>query len=328
MALALYDDQYGFYTQGPSIGRQDGAFNTSAKFPAFGFALAIAIEQAELLIGEVVRIVELGGGTGELGANISSYLSSPRDYLVIEHSPSLREQQERRGLATLDPSETIPPATTFMFGNEVLDALPVHRVMKDGSGQLLEQYVGLDHDGEFTEVFDQPSTPRLGERLKSEHIALGRGQIAEICLELQDFVSHVRKGISQGYLLFIDYGDEAKDLYSYTRRNGSLRSYRTQSQMFDCFDYVGEQDLTTDVDFTALTDCSKRVGLSPGGNLKQGPWLKNLGIEQYLGRPDALDHDREHIDQLTNMAALGSTFDVRIFKTSGLPDGPGLHLEQ
>ena len=180
------------------------------------------------------------------------FLPSRLDYIIIEVSPFLRKQQKRRGLTTLETTKTLDPAATFVFGNEVIDALPVHRVMNDGSGQLLEVYVGLDESGGFIEIPGAPSTPLLTKRLQDEGVKLGRGQVAEICLDLHDFLQNIKKVVSEGYVVFIDYGNEAANLYSYTQRNGSLRSFRSQSQTFDHLDYIGEQDLTADVDFSAL----------------------------------------------------------------------------
>ena len=327
MASALYDPQYGFYARGPAIGCPEGEFNTNAMFPAFALAVALTIQQAEALIGEPIRVVEFGGGTGELGANITSFFPSSLEYIIIETSPKLREQQKKRGLTAIDRTDGLSPAPTFVFGNEVLDALPVHRVMSDGSGQLLEMYVGLDDHGQFTEIPGSLSTPLLAKRLQDENIQLGRGQVVEICLELDDFLKKIRHIVSKGYVVFIDYGDEAANLYSYTNRNGTLRSFRSQRQTFDPFDYVGEQDLTADVDFSALRMAAQDSGFMPSGKMRQGTWIKNMNIEKHINQ-FGIDgtNVRTGIEQLTNMANLGSVFDVQIFKTRGLPDGLGLHF--
>ncbi len=328
MTSALYDPQYGFYTKGPAIGTQDGEFNTNAMFPAFAYTVGLAIQQAETLIGEPLRVVEFGGGSGELGANITSLSPSPLEYIVIETSPNLRGQQEKRGLTTLDHASRLPPAPTFVIGNEVLDALPVHRVMSDGSGKLLEFYVGLDEQGEFTETPGPLSTTLLAERLQYENINLGRGQVAEICLEFHEFLRNIQRFVSKGYILFIDYGDEAPALYTHTKRNGTLRSFHSQRQTFDPFDAVGEQDLTTDVDFSAVRTAALNSEFIPMGSMPQGTWLTSIGIEKYLDQVEDSQKSRAEINQLTNMAHLGSTFDVQIFKTQGLPDGLGLHLSK
>ena len=326
MASALYHPQHGFYTTGPVIGRPEGEFNTNAMYPAFAFALFLAIQQAEKILGEPLRIIEFGGGSGELATNILSFFTSDHDYIIIETSPSLRQRQQQRGLRSIENAEDLDAAPTIVLGNEVLDALPVHRVMQDGSGNLLELYVGIGDDGELTEWPDSLSTPLLAGRIQDEDIRLGRGQVAEICLELENFLLTVARPVSKGWLVFIDYGDVAENVYSYQRRNGTLRSFRAQRQTFDPFDFVGEQDLTADVDFTALSQAAEKVGLFKcGTRMRQGTWLKNLGIDQYQAYGPNRQMAVSEIEQLTSMAQLGSSFEVQVFKTGDLPDWPSLH---
>jgi SAM-dependent MidA family methyltransferase len=326
MTLALYDPEHGFYTKGPGIGTHTGMFNTNAMFPAFAFALARAIQHAEDLVGESLRIVEFGGGTAELASNVRSFLSTPHEYVIVDISPGCRAQQTRRGFQAMDSVDSLHPAPTFAFGNEVLDALPVHRVMGNGLGELLEFFVAIDGKGEFIEQPDIPSTPLLAERLRSEGIILGRGQTAEICLDLEGVIEKMAHPLSKGYLMFIDYGEEASFLYSHSRRNGTLRSFRSQQAVFNPFESVGDQDITADVDFTALKRAAKKAGLHSTGCLQQGIWLKNLGIHDYQMVVEDNRLADEEISFLTSPARLGSTFDVALFKTEGIPDGPGLHL--
>ena len=325
MAAALYDPKQGFYTKAPEIGTQTGAFNTNAMFSAFAFALARAIERAEELVGGPLRIVEFGGGTGEIATNLLSFLKTPHEYVIVEISPGLRNVQRSRGIQAIESVDHLSHEPTFAFGNEVLDALPVHRVMGNGSGEILEFYVDIDSTGNFNEIPSLPSTPLLAERLQSEGINLGRGQVAEVCLDLDQFLENAAAIILKGYLLFIDYGDTASTLYSFSRRNGTLRSFRSQQAACNPFDAVGDQDLTADVDFTALSAAAEKVGLLPAGHLRQGTWLQNLGIQGYRKHATSSTGADHEIFTLTSSARLGSTFDVAFFKTKGLPDGPGLH---
>lgn len=324
MAVALYDESNGFYAQGPKIGNPDGPFDTNAKFPAFGYAIAQAITQAEQNIGCPLRILELGGGTGQLGISIISFLQTPHEYIVFETSPGLRAIQEQRGLQTIQNLNNLPPGPTFIFGNEVLDALPVHRVMGMGNEEIMELYVDVDEDGEFVEQPGHLSTTELAERFRCEGIQLGRGQVAEICLELKPFFQNVRHVLERGYAFFVDYGDRASNLYSYRHRNGTLRSFYQQQQIHDPFFAVGQQDLTADVDYTATRSVAKEVGFEVDGPIPQGTWLQNLGIQDYKRSSADRESNQEEINMLTSPAGLGSAFDVLIFKTRGLPDGPGL----
>ena len=197
--------------------------------------------------------------------------------------------------------------------------------MGDGSGDILEFYVALDRKGELVEQPDIPSTPFLVERLQSEGIILGRGQVAEICLDLEGFIENAARPISKGYLMFIDYGEEASALYSPYRRNGTLRSFRSQKPVFNPLDSVGDQDLTADVDVTALKRAARKAGLEFAGCLQQGAWLKQVGVQDYSKVFQNNSSAEEEIFVLTNPSGLGSTFDVTLFKTEGIPDGSSLH---
>jgi len=126
-------------------------------------------------------------------------------------------------------------------------------------------------------------------------------------------------------VILVDYGDKASQVYSYRHRNGTLRSYYQQEQTHDPFFAVGQQDLTADVDYTAAFSAAEEAGFESSGPIQQGTWLRNVGIELYgefSGERQSAQHE---LDILTRPAGLGSTFDVLIFKTPGLPDGPGLH---
>ena len=323
MDQALFHPDLGFYSKGPKIGSLDGTFNTNAMFPAFAFCLARAVEHAESVLSEPLRIVELGAGTGELGARILSFLPTAHKYVVVEPSSGLRQKQEACGLTVVKAVEDLSPCPSFVFGNEVLDALPVHRVMNDGQGNLMEFYVSIDPHGGFEELLGDPSTPALSSRLQSEGIILGRGQIAEVCLDLDPFIRSAASIISKGYLVFLDYGDEALALYHYTRRNGLLRCYFRQQQAHDPFNHIGEQDITTDVDFTALDTAARSSGLKAAGRVWQGAWLKNLGIHQFQPKGADPKELRNQIEHLTNPARLGSTFDVLAWRTPNIPTPPG-----
>jgi SAM-dependent MidA family methyltransferase len=324
MDHALFHHEFGFYSKGPEIGSRDGTFNTNAMFPAFAYCLARAVEQAESILGEPLRIVEFGAGTGVLGARILSFLSTAHEYVVVECSPGLRQKQEALGLRVVKDVEDLSPAPSFVFANEVLDALPVHRVMADGQGNLMEFYVSIDQEGGFEESFGAPSTPELSSRLKSESIRLGRGQMAEVCLGIDSFIQSAASIISKGYLVIVDYGNDASALYHYTRRNGSLRCYFQQQQVHDPFNHIGDQDMTTDVDFTALETAARLSGLETAGCAWQGTWLKNLGIHQFQQKGADSKDVLNQIEHLTNPARLGSTFDVLAWRTSNIPNAPGL----
>ena len=324
MSEALFHERHGFYAQAPSIGSSAGPFDTSAKFPAFGYGVAQAITQAAKILGDSVRVLELGGGTGQLGECIRSFLTKQQEYIVLETSPGFRKMQAKKGLKTVETLMDLQPTPTIAFGNEVLDALPVHRVMGLPNEEVCELYVDLDDEGELCEQSGDISTQKLIQRLTHEHIHLGRGQIAELCLEIQPFLQGLERIVNPGYIIFVDYGDKASNIYSYHQRNGTLRSYFQQQQIHDQFYAVGQQDMTADVDFTAVITEATALGFELAGWISQGTWLSNLGIQKYVGTGKDSNSKQREVDILCKEASLGSAFDVLMLKTRGMPDGPGL----
>ena len=324
MEAALYHPDYGFYTQGPHICSPEGPFDTNVKFPAFAFALAQAVKQVDEILGEETRILEIGGGTGELGRSILNFLGGQRNYIVVDPSSGLRAKQIEAGLQAVEDLAQVPPAPSLVFANEFLDALPVHRVMGNGQGGVLEFFVDLDETGELFEIPLEPSIPALQDRLNDLNVSLGRGQVAEISLGLRPVFQKLRLIVDPGYLIFIDYGDSASNLYSFQRRNGTLRSYYRQHQIHDIFYALGEQDLTADVDFTAVIHEARAAGFDGGTLIAQGSWLNNLGIQNYTKDEKALRVINQEVEVLTRTSQLGSAFDVLIFQTKGLPAGPGI----
>ena len=285
--------------------------------------MARAIEQAEALVGESLRIVEFGGGTGELGHRMGSFFQRPHEYVVVEPSPGLRNKQRALRLQTVAHPSELRTCPSFLLANEVLDAFPVHRVMGDGCDGIQELYVDVDDHGEFVERFDAPSTSGLRARLESEGIVLGRGQIGDIHLGLDAFTADARSVFSAGYFLVIDYGMTASDLYHYSRRNGSLRCYYRQQQVYDPFDFVGEQDLTADLDFTAVERAATQAGFELAGRQWQGSWLRAVGIDHYRERGVDSDNSEHDTEALISPSQLGSIFEVLALQTPGLPPVPG-----
>jgi SAM-dependent MidA family methyltransferase len=180
----------------------------------------------------------------------------------------------------LDHRSSSTPVIGVVLANEVLDALPVHRVVgRDGT--LRELYVDWA-DERFLEREGEPSTRRLAERLRAEGIRLADGQRAEISLALEGWIADAAAEVDRGMLLLIDYGYEAGELYSQRRMAGSLLAYVRHRAHDDPFRNVGRQDLTAHVDLTAVQRAATAAGLEPLGITTQAEFLVGLGIGDML----------------------------------------------
>ena len=295
MALALYDPDGGYYRSAQARPGRGADFLTAPELhPIFGETLAAALLDTWERLGRPDPFVlqEHGAGEGALAMPLLATLATTPlagnvRYDPVEVDPRRSEALRRRlvdsGLASaLAESPPTRPFVGMLVANEVLDALPVHRVRQRGD-RLVEIAVALDGTGAFVEAEIAPTTPALAKRLAAEGIVLVDGQTAEICLALDAWVTDAATALDRGVLLLIDYGAPATELYDpIRRRDGTLRAYVRQQVHADPLRHIGRQDLTAHVDVTAVTRAAEAAGLTMLGVTTQAEMLMSLGIESRL----------------------------------------------
>jgi len=296
MELALYAPDGGYYRDAATRPGREGDFITAPELhPIFGWSVARGIDEIWRRLGEpspfVVR--EHGAGGGALAVAILDGLRDMGSTLldVIAYEPveidarRLEAFTVRLAAAGHGGRQREPAGGSFtgvVLGNEVLDALPVHRVRRRAD-RVVELAVRLDGDEDFVEVETEPTTPALAERLAAEGVELADGQTAEVCLALDDWIAAAAAPLRQGVLLLIDYGAPALELYDPVRRlDGTLRAYVRHQVHADPYRHVGRQDLTAHVDVTAVERAAAAAGLSTIGVTTQAEALMGLGIEARL----------------------------------------------
>lgn len=290
MRECLYHPEHGYYSRLQA--RRRGDYYTSVDVHAI-FGRLIARQLAEMweLLGspQPFLAVESGAGVGRLAANILDFAArelpafyAATEYLALERSAA-RRAEHPAALAShvakgrVSSSAEIPadiPAGCI-FSNEMVDALPTHRVVMEG-GQLREVYVGFE-GSKFTEVLREPSTPAIEQYFREQGIALQEGQQAEACLNACRWIEDAGRAIGRGFVLTIDYGHEARALYNERHNRGTLLAYRDHGVTEEVLDAPGEQDLTSHVNFTALQVWGRRSGLERTGLVTQSQFLVALG---------------------------------------------------
>jgi SAM-dependent MidA family methyltransferase len=304
MEMALYEPRLGYYRQTPDRPTDAGDFLTAPETHAiFGWTVARRIEQmwAELNRPRPFSLIEFGAGSGTLALSIlegfrrhgaTDLLGAVR-YQPIESNlnrlADLRHRFDEADLAGVLESGAEPPAglsTGVVLANEFLDALPVHRAVFRG-GKLLELYV-VWRDG-FAEVAAEPSTPKLAARLADDGVAgqlaegqLAEGQVVEICLGLESWLNDVAGRLARGYILAIDYGYEAAELYGPRHLAGTLLGYRSHRVVENPFADPGLTDLTAHVDFTAVAHLAAQRGFPAQPLATQQEFLVASGLESEL----------------------------------------------
>lgn len=294
MDLALYDPDGGYYRAPDARPGRAGDFVTGPELhPIFGATLASAVLDAWDALGrpQPFVVVEHGAGTGALAAPLLAELASTPLGEVVRYHPVDVDERRTRALAArlaaagLDRCLAPDPPAAFagvVIANEVLDALPVHRVRRRGD-RLVELAVTVDPDGALVETEIAPTTPALAARLAGEDVVLADGQTAELCLALDAWVAAAARPLARGLVLLIDYGYPAAELYDPLRRHdGTLRAYVRQRVHDDPYRHVGRQDLTAHVDVTAVERAAHAAGLTTVGITTQAEALMSLGIERRL----------------------------------------------
>jgi SAM-dependent MidA family methyltransferase len=344
MTLALYDPDGGYYRAGDARPGRAGDFLTAPEaHPIFGWTLARAIADAWRRLGRPATFTlrEHGAGTGTLALAILEGLSRDEPdlaasigYLPVEVEPrrldALTARFEAAGVAdriAASGRDGPGPIVGVVLANEVLDALPTHRVVMRGA-TLREVMVGWS-EGRFVDIEDAPSTPALASRLAADGVTLVDGQRAEICLELDAWLADAAAGLERGLLLAIDYGHPAIELYDpVRRREGTLRAYVRHTVHDDPYRHVGRQDLTAHVDVTAVVAAARSAGLTHLGTTTQAELLAELGAGDLLhglgSDPTTTIEDylaaRAALLRMIDPAAMGR-FRVMAFGR-GWPDGP------
>ena len=310
MGIALFWPEGGYYTGESPIGATGDYYTSPSVHPAFGGLLAMQIFQIWDLMGrpELFHIIEAGAGNGLLARDIlSRVLGLSTDfakairYVCLDYrseqglegdgfigGDSLSVDRVAGAMPTqqlIDDVESISNyslpfsgVTGCIISNELLDAFPVHQVTVR-QGMFQEIFVSLV-DGSFVQTVGKPSSLELFHRLRKHGVELKEGQVAEINLGIDRWASEIGSVLDSGYVITIDYGDTARRLYSFQERpDGCLTTYYKHTQIDDPFKHIGSQDITSQVDFSAVVTSGRTNGLEYLGYTTQRQFLKNLGLD-------------------------------------------------
>lgn len=338
MRECLYHPVHGYYSRANAA--RFGDYYTSVDVhPIFGRLLARQFAEMWELLGSPrpFVLVECGAGVGRLAAHVLDFSAralpqfyGALQYVAVERSDARRGEQASRltthvtaGRASRSAEMPRSVDTGCIFSNELLDALPVHRVLME-KGALREVFV--DWDGKrFTEVLGAPSSPALEQYFREQGIALAEGQQAEVCFEACDWIEAAGQAIERGFVVTIDYGYEAPVLYSENHNRGTLLAYSGHAASENILDAPGEQDLTAHVNFTALELWGRHEGLACTGLVTQSQFLVALGrgnefADLYEPGQTEMDKLRARLllKNLIHPEGLGETFQVLI-QHKGIP---------
>lgn len=334
MQLALYHPRLGYYAH--RVPGRGVTYATSASVgPRFGRYVARELGAMWEALGrpDPFVVTEFGAGYAGLAAaalRVPGEMQEALQWRIVEQFDEIAGLQRRclgaeaRRVAWLRSLDG-PPVTGCVIANEVLDNFPFHRFRVDAGG-IRELYVAARR-GRLVEI----PGPVSSESLLDEVPAAGLvpGHRFEVCPGVGDWCRQVSGSLERGYLLVIDYGDEEPDIWRRGPR-GTVSTYGERGSGVSPLEDPGFNDITADVDFTALDREARRAGFDFELLTLQAWWLASLGaageaadlgaeagIARAFGWWDdaaLLERERDQILRLTDPKGLGGCLVYRASK--------------
>ncbi|HEY0488407.1 MAG TPA: SAM-dependent methyltransferase [Telluria sp.] len=338
MELALYAPGLGYYSGGAAKLGKDGDFTTAPELSVL-FGQALAHVAAAIMDQSAPRILEFGAGTGKLARDILTELAAAGvavdSYAIVELSGELRARQQEvlRDFPQVRWLDALPESFEgAVFGNEVLDAMPVEVVtLADDGWQAL--HVAADADGAggarfaWRPVAADPALAAQIARQIPDAEALPVGYVTEVhgagCGFMATLAAMLAKG--KGAAFLFDYGFPAREYYLGDRATGTLMCHYRHHAHAEPFYLPGLQDITAHVDFTAMALAAQDAGADVLAYTSQAGFLIGAGIGDLLLRHDPADALRylplaSALQKLLSPAEMGELFKVLVIGHGiGLP---------
>jgi len=285
MEMCLYDTELGYYSRNALQFGKAGDFYTSSDVHAvFGRLLARQFEEMWRVLGSPEQIVlrELGAGRGLFAQDVLDWSEKKFPeffralrYVLVESSPALRKRIEKTlsrhfdankaGFPSAEDRSTIP---TIVFANEFFDAIPVEVVSAEGSLRVDSR------DGRFVETWALASADEL-EFLDRYSVHPEAGERVEVSLQSQMHMNAAAP-LERGFVVVVDYGFTRSEQLA-GRHRGTLKAIRQHSVSENPYEAPGEQDITADVNFTALAAAAEKRGMVTQKLITQSQFLLGIG---------------------------------------------------
>ena len=349
MELALYCPVHGYYEQERDTTGRAGDYYTNVntgrlfgELLAFQFAQWVsetAYNNRQLAETVPVQFVEAGAHDGRLAADILTWLQEHRPktsrqlgYWIIE--PSVRRQilqrenlrNFARKVVWFDSWKALPKAGVrgVIFSNELLDAMPVHRLGWDATRRVWFEWAVTVREGAFvwtrmpanTVGRDNDSAPIGWPDLQPELLAVMPDNFTtEICPLAENWWRQAASALRRGKLLTIDYGLTAEQFFTPERKEGTLRAYYRHRLSNDLLANVGAQDITAHVNLTSIQRAGETAGLKTEMCATQAQFLTDISQRAWQEGSGCGAWTSEHTRQfqtLTHPEQLGRAFRVLV----------------
>ena len=339
MALALGHESHGYYMGRDPFGRAGDFITAPEVSQTFGELIGIWCAAGWQMMDAPAEwnLVELGPGRGTLLADLvraCSVMPGLREGMnihLVEMSPALKTMQaetlKRAGIEATwhERLEDVPDGQSLIIANEFFDALPICQLQKQ-AGQWHERVVGLSGDGKL--AFGLASD-RVAPALVPSWAESGEdGDIVEFSPVRDAVAREIGRRITthMGAALIIDYG------HMRSAAGDTLQAIR-KHQFADVLALPGEADVTSHVDFEALTGAVTADGAKPYGPVMQGDFLIKMGLkereEMLRARADARQRIRlaKGAQRLVSGNQMGQLFKVLAVTHPDMPKPAPFNVE-
>jgi SAM-dependent MidA family methyltransferase len=254
--------------------------------------------------------------------------SLPDKYIILEISENLINYQKERVKKELPDDYTIFKWVTnleevkingLVIANEFFDAIPTERFRVKNS-KLETLYIESNNQS-FNYIWDESSDDFSNElsRAKNNHnIDFSDGYISELNLNNSKWINLIDKSIESGVLFIIDYGYHSQEYFLQDRSDGTLVCIHQHKSNFDPLSNIGNQDISSFVNFSHLKNLSVNTDLTVSGFLSQSSFLINLNIlEIYQSKEYDGDNALIESNKLKNILlpnTMGELFKVLVMQ--------------
>lgn len=318
MEQALYHPELGYYSSDRAeIGRRGDYFTNVSVGPLFGRMMVVQFCEMWETLGrpQNFAVVEQGSHHGDFAkdvletvrAEFAEFHAAMR-YVILEPFPKL-EVRQRETLRDFQEKvswrkslEEVERFSGVHFSNELLDAMPVRLVSREGTGEWQERLVTNSNDG-FAFVTGAIKDEKLRRRLPEISEPTDGRYETEVGLAVLDWIEKLAAKLGRGFVLAVDYGFARHEFYDSSRNAGTLQSYAAHRPIASPLNEVGRADITVHVEWTSMVEQAEKCGLSLVGFTDQHHFLTGL-----LGRIEVRENERRALQTLMHPEFLGTRF--------------------
>ena len=324
----LYNKKYGYYSKKNPFGIK-GDFITSPMISKlFGEIIGIwcVAFWEKLRFPKKIKIVEMGPGNGELSLSLINVFSNFKEFnksfelILLEKSKKLKKEQKQKlkseKVKWIRSLEEIKSGPIIFLSNEFFDALPIKQFIKKNN-LLYERYV-KNIDNKKIIFCDKKNKSKILNKKIYKNFFKNKNFI-EFPIDAIKLLEIISKKIKKfdGGIIFFDYG------YSKNNATDTLQSVK-KHKYSNVLKNLGNSDITHLIDFDFFSFFLKENGLQLEGVVKQGTFLKKMGIVERANIISKNMTFKEKADlfyrlkRLIDEKEMGDLFKVLFFKKKGL----------